>query len=189
VQSVNGWTRRGAATVTVRYELSEADGLRFCEYHIRHSPIVGRRLVRDRYLYPILGVVAGALNLWATGNTAVLAVAAFFGAAWSLWWPGHWRRRYLRQVSQTYAQPENQHLFGEQSLTLNDDGLTVRSPSGAVTEYPWEAIWQIDEEPGFLYVYLDGLSAITIPAHGLMEGDFDALRAALIAHAAGAHRA
>jgi len=166
--------------VTVRYVLTADDGLRFCEYHIRHSPIVGRQIARERYLYPLAGIAIGMAFWWATGRLEVLIAAAVLGAAWTLWWPVRWRRSYLRQAGRAYAEPENRSLFGEHVVSVEPDHLLVRSAAGIESTYPWTSIYEVVEEPGYLYVYVNGLEAITVPTGSIIEGDLDALRDELL---------
>jgi hypothetical protein len=162
--------------VRIRYVLTADDGLRFCEYHIRHSPIVGRQIARERYLYPLAGIAIGLAYWWATERMEVLVAAAMLGAGWTLWWPVRWRRGYIRQARRMYAEPENQSLFGEHVASVEPDHLLVRSAAGIESTYPWTTIHEVVEEPGYLYVYLNGLEAITVPTDGIVEGDVEAFR-------------
>ncbi len=170
--------------MTLRYDLTDEDALRFCAYHIHHSPAIMRELTRARYLYPLLGMGAGFLSWLLAGRLTELVAAALLGSFWTLWWPGHWRRRYLKQARESYREPQNRTLFGSHQLSVDDEGMVVRSPSGIVASYPWASIEGLEEEPGYLYAYVSGLTAIILPEHGMVEGSFEALRQSIHEHLA-----
>ena len=166
----------------MRYVLTDEDALRFCAFHVRHSPAIARDLARARYLYPLLGIGVGLASWLLAGRLVELVAAALLGSFWTLWWPGHWRRRYIGQARRSYHEPQNRSLFGEHELTVDEDGIVVRSPSGIVSTYPWASIEGLEEEPGYLYAYISGLTAVIVPEHGMREGRFADLRARLQEH-------
>jgi YcxB-like protein len=161
--------------VTFRYVLTENDALAFCAYHVDHSPSVQQQLVRARYLYPLVGLGVGLASWLLAGRLAELVAAAVFGSVWTLWWPGHWRRRYLRQAATLYREGHNASLFGEHRLDVESDEMVLRSPTGLVSSYPWASIERVIEQPGYLFVYVNALTAITVPGRGMLEGSFDVL--------------
>ena len=106
-------------------------------------------------------------SVW-SGATLVSLLACF--ACYFLLFRSVTRRRAARAVEQSLRRPDASSLLGEQSVTLEDDGVSVVR-SGQQTFYPWSEVRRVVAEGDYCYISVGPEKAIIIPSSSFADPD------------------
>lgn len=69
----------------------------------------------------------------------------------------------MRKLRQSSTPNENGLMLGEKSIEFGADGITEINPLGSCF-YKWEGVESVEDNNGDLYIFLDKLLALIIPA-------------------------
>jgi hypothetical protein len=160
-------------SVTLEYELGQADLEAFFEHHASHAPYIAARNRRMRWVWAgIFTLLALAYSTWSPGGSVAflgLAVAflLFYGRL-NRWW-------YVRHNRRVNAGPDGPRL-GQTKLELAGGQLLVEAPEGS-SRLDLAAVRRIDESDSHYFIYLGPVSAVIVPkAVGTADAFVRALR-------------
>lgn len=79
-------------------------------------------------------------------------------------------------IRRCYAPQSGAFFDKELELELVETGFILRT-ARMETKIPWRTLERIDSRPGYTYLCIDALNAISIPHKGIVAGDFPAMLA------------
>ncbi len=155
----------------LRYEITVEDQLAFNLHFQKNSPTLRRNrfaivLSVAVFLIASFGAMAELLHRPKFAWMGVVAAVLF-----AVIYPQTWRRSAKRLTSRLIQERPNQALFGRRVSEIRESGLFTCSDF-VETMFFWKAIERIETLPGHTFVYLATVSAVVIPEHNVLEGDY-----------------
>lgn len=155
----------------LRYEITVEDQLAFNLHFQKNSPTLRRTrivcmLAVAVFLIASFGAIAEILH---RPKVAWLGVAA--AVLFAVIYPRTWRRSTRRLNSRLFQERPNRALFGPRVSETRETGLFTSSDFVETMVF-WKAIERIETVPGHTFVYLATVSAVVIPEHNVLEGDY-----------------
>ena len=148
----------------IRYSLTEEDYLNFNMFHVKNSKTVKRALNMQRFLTPILFIVASFI-LSKVGNISFLGLFITFlvvGILWIIFYPRYFYSYVIRNTKKMIKEGKNDGLLGEHHMILSEEGI-VDSTSNGETKVTWVGIQTLSEDKFNIYLYNSSVSAYILP--------------------------
>jgi hypothetical protein len=150
-------------TITV----TKTDYLKFTDYAFRRlrtpQPKAGADFIKNMIIWCIAAIAflfvfqIDSLSLssfhWPSAAIAALPFVVFIVAYSSN----------MRKLRQSSTPNENGLMLGEKTIEFGTDGITEINPLGNCF-YKWESVKSVEDNHGDLYIFLDKLLALIIPA-------------------------
>jgi hypothetical protein len=168
----------------VEYEITLDDALALGYYHNAHASQARRTLTLFRILVILIFAALMAVALLSpeqSGKTAAdrfnaLLPVLIIGVAVISFFPAIQRWAVKRGVSNAFHRRQSNHLSSRFSLSVQPDGLIHRRGDGRKTGVGeritrWEDIRQIVVRPDHAFFYMDGATALIVPARALSDSD------------------
>lgn len=132
-------------------------------YRTRSSIAIGVLISGVSYLaftpgYPLLSLGIGT-------------VAALIFASRA---PSIYKRAVRQSIRRSFAPNSGAYFDSEVELELLETGVIVRTDR-METKFTWKALKGIESRPGYTFLCIDALNAVSIPHKGIVSGDFPAL--------------
>ena len=156
----------------IRYSLTEEDYLNFNMFHIKNSKTAKRALNMQRFLTPILFIVASFV-LSKVGNISFLGLfIAFFMVSilWIIFYPRYFYSYVIRNTKKMIKEGKNDGLLGEHCMIFSEEGI-VDSTTTSETKVTWSGIKNIKEDTHNIYLYNSSVSAYILPKRELNNVD------------------
>lgn len=159
--------------MTINYELREEDYIKFNLYHVEESPSQIKMYWVLRVLAPLLGAVA----MYAIGTSlfnqpsifwSIIAIGFFVG--WIIYYPKEHKKIIANQTKKLLSEGDNSSLFGKQTMTIEDNVITVTSENGN-QELKLDTIKIIKQSEDLIMLYNSSVSAIIIPTRDLTSDE------------------
>ena len=150
----------------IEYELTKSDFEEFHKYHMAHSKI-GRGARLFKYLL-ILVVVLGVLineGIFRGGVTPVMWISllltvVLMGGIFLLM-DALVGRNTAKKMANRLSKKDS-HVLGWRSLEICEDGLMTVKPNAEGKTY-WNGIDRVEENTGYIFVYLNAVAAHIVP--------------------------
>ncbi len=156
----------------IRYSLTEEDYLNFNMFHIKNSKTAKRALNMQRFLTPILFIVASFV-LSKVGNISFLGLfIAFFMVSilWIIFYPRYFYSYVIRNTKKMIKEGKNDGLLGEHCMIFSEEGI-VDSTTTSETKVTWSGIKNIKEDTHNNDLYNSSVSAYILPKRELNNVD------------------
>lgn len=155
----------------IRYEIAAEDLLAFSLHFHQKSPTL-----RRTRMGVVIGLAAMMIGMSFVvseimGNLMVLWLGIVWAVIFAAIYPRLYHRNVKRQLSKLYAEGQNKGLFGPHVTELRDDGLFDSTEFREVLVF-WKGIDRIETLPDHTFVYLSTMSALVIPEHAIIEGNY-----------------
>ena len=160
--------QRGASILKIDYNLTEEDYLNFNLYHAKNSKTVAKSLLIQRFLSPIIFLIAAFIFSWIDDVSLVGSLITFsiIGILWIVYYPKYFYRLIIRNSKKMFKEGKNDGLLGEHCMMLSDEGIVDANPNGE-TKVKWAGIKRFEEDDKYLYIYNSAVSAYIIPKRAL----------------------
>ena len=125
----------------IRYSLTEEDYLNFNMFHIKNSKTAKRALNMQRFLTPILFIVASFV-LSKVGNISFLGLFIAFlivSILWIIFYPRYFYSYVIRNTKKMIKEGKNDGLLGEHCMIFSEEGI-VDSTTTSETKVTWSGI-------------------------------------------------
>jgi len=120
---------------------------------------------------------SGSLEFSHEHSFIVIAVATAFWVPFIYFYMS-WA--YRNSVLKYYALGNNVNLLGEQTITINDCGISGKSAE-ASSSVTWKGLGRIEETNKYIYIFVSSLQAFIIPKQQLTNEVIMEIKATLIA--------
>jgi hypothetical protein len=148
----------------VEFELTKQDYINFNLYHIAHSDIVKRSIVKQRYyaviiycVIPFILVRFTEAPLWYW-----LLIFLVFGTIWVALYPLYLKWHVAKSISKMFDEGKNVGILGKRCIFLTDVGVEEIGDSDESKTH-WNLIESIGETEKYIYIYNSAVSAYIIP--------------------------
>jgi hypothetical protein len=152
----------------IRYNLTEEDYLNFNMFHVKNSKAVKRTLNMQRFLTPIIFIIASFV-LSKVGSMSFLGVFITFlvvSILWIIFYPKYFYSYVIRNMKKMIKEGKNDGLLGEHYMILSDEGI-IDSTSNGETKVSWLGIQTLSEDKHNIYLYNSSVSAYILPKREL----------------------
>jgi YcxB-like protein len=152
----------------INYNLTEEDYLNFNMFHVKNSKVVKRTLNMQRFLTPIIFIVASFV-LSKVGSMSFLGVFITFlvvSILWIIFYPRYFYSYVIRNTKKMIKEGKNDGLLGEHRMVLSEDGI-IDSTSNSETKVTWLGIKTLSEDRQNIYLYNSSVSAYILPKREL----------------------
>jgi YcxB-like protein len=152
----------------INYNLTEEDYLNFNMFHVKNSKVVKRTLNMQRFLTPIIFIVASFV-LSKVGSMSFLGVFITFlvvSILWIIFYPRYFYSYVIRNTKKIIKEGKNDGLLGEHRMVLSEDGI-IDSTSNSETKVTWLGIKTLSEDRQNIYLYNSSVSAYILPKREL----------------------
>jgi hypothetical protein len=141
--------------------------------HLRSISSAAKRSRRGGYTVLFVFWTITGLCLWfRTRDTFLVVGWGLSGLAALAMFLATSERGQRSLVMNLYRDGRNPGLFAPTTLRIEPEGL-VHEAARAVGKLRWEYLERVCRTDRYLFVYVDTLSAITVPKDGVLSGDFD----------------
>ncbi|WP_223592330.1 YcxB family protein [Neobacillus bataviensis] len=154
----------------IRYHLTEEDYLNFNMFHVKNSKAAMRSLNIQRFLLPIIFIIAAYLASTYGDMPFVTAFVIYFIIAvlWIIFYPKIFYRHVKRMTKRMMNEGKNEGMLGEHVLRMTDEGIVDSSANGE-TRVTWAGIVEMKEDQNNIYLYNSGVSACILPKRELHD--------------------
>ena len=158
--------------MTIRFNMQLADTLACVRHYLKSDKGARKAMLWYRVMVPLIwaillipDVAHGRTNIAIAVIGVVTSVGWWFGA------PALYVRLVVRQAKKAYGRPENEKLFGNVEMTLEEDGVKVKkSDREAVSS--WSNITKAAKSADYIFLHLSNVSMIAIPRRDLSEQEW-----------------
>lgn len=164
--------------MTINYELSEEDYIKFNVHHIEDSPSQMKLFWVLRVLLPLLCAVAIysiGTALFEESHVYWSIIAIGFFIVWVLYYPAQHKKMIASQTKKMLSEGDNTSLFGKKTLTVKDTLMTVTGENEQ-EQFKIESIKKIKQLDDLIVIYNSSVSAIIIPIRDLSLEEIDYLK-------------
>ncbi|MCZ2256932.1 YcxB family protein [Sporosarcina sp. G11-34] len=154
----------------IDYSLTEEDYLEFNLFHAKNSEAVSKSLMLQRFLSPIVFIIAAFTFSW-VGDISLLASLigfSFISILWIVYYPKYFYYLLMKNSKKLLKEGKNDGLIGERYMTLSEQGIIDVSSNGE-TKVNWAGIKSIQEDTNHYYLYNSAVSAYIIPKRALQN--------------------
>ncbi|MGG1678274.1 YcxB family protein [Neobacillus sp. NRS-1170] len=154
----------------IRYHLTEEDYLNFNMFHVKNSKAAMHSLNIQRYLLPVIFIIAAYLASTYGDLPFVEAFVIYFITAvlWILFYPKFFFRHVKRMTMKMMKEGKNEGMLGDHVLRMTDEGIVDSSANGE-TRVNWAGIVEMKEDQNYIYLYNSGVSACILPKRDLND--------------------
>ncbi|WP_100330417.1 YcxB family protein [Bacillus xiapuensis] len=156
----------------IKYNLTEQDYLNFNMFHVKNSKAVKRTLNMQRFLTPILFVIASFV-LSKVGSMYFLGLFIAFlvvSILWIIFYPKYFYSYVIRNTKKMIKEGRNDGLLGEHHMILSEEGI-IDSTSKSETKASWSGIQTLSEDKHNIYLYNSSVSAYILPKRELDDAE------------------
>lgn len=156
----------------IRYNLTEEDYLNFNMYHVRNSKVVTKALNMQRFLTPIIFIIA-ALVLSTFESLSFLGALIPFliiSILWVIFYPKYFYSYVIRNTKKMIREGKNENLLGDHHMILSEEGI-IDTTSNRETKVTWSGIQMLSEDSHSFYLYTSSVSAYIVPKRELENVD------------------
>jgi hypothetical protein len=156
----------------VNYNLTEEDYINFNLYHLKNSKTGKKALNMQRFLSPVIFMVAAYVISTFGGMPLLSSFIIFFitSVLWVIFYPKYFYSLITRNVKKMIKEGKNDGLLGDHSLIMTDEGI-VDTSSNRETKVTWSGIESFKEDNDNLYLYISSVSAYILPKRELHHVD------------------
>jgi hypothetical protein len=155
----------------IEYEFRQEDLIHFNEIRVKKNPELQNEFRKHRFL--ILGVMLFVSFFYYLyyKDIEIPAYILVLGCLWIFGFkPYEMKIDIRRQILAKYTEAEKEAMFGEYKLSIEQDHLLEKSPSGK-HKMAWKDLVRIEESDKYVYIYVDLDAALVIPKETLKSGD------------------
>lgn len=158
--------------MTIRFDMQLADTLACVKHYLKNDKGARRAMLWYRVLVPLIWVILLISDvIHGRMNVAIAIVGVATSVAWWFGAPALYLRLVLRQAKKAYGKPENEKLFGNVEMTLDENGVKVKkSDREAVSR--WSNITKAAKSADYIFLHLSNISMIAIPRRDLSEQEW-----------------
>lgn len=158
--------------MTIRFDMQLADTLACVKHYLKNDKGARRAMLWYRVLVPLIWVILLIPDvIHGRMNVAIAIVGVATSVAWWFGAPALYLRLVLRQAKKAYGKPENEKLFGNVEMTLDENGVKVKkSDREAVSS--WSNITKAAKSADYIFLHLSNISMIAIPHRDLSEQEW-----------------
>lgn len=167
------------------FNVEKEDVLALACHYYDTSPTVRSNLLKTQIGAGLVFAGAGMLALIGTGQiggAGIVAVVLLVCLGISVVGVPSLYRFGLRRTAEKFIdETAYRKAFGSYTLTLNDDGITSKSPIGE-GRYTWESINSVALTPQHLFIFLAGPQGFAVPRAQLPDSTIQDLKAFAESH-------
>ena len=154
----------------IHYHLTEDDYLNFNLFHVKNSKTAIRSLNIQRYLLPIIFIIAAYLASKYGNMPFLTAFIIYFIVAvlWIIFYPRYFYRHIGRMTRRMMKEGKNDGMLGDHVMKLTEEGIVDSSANGE-TKVNWAGIIEMKEDDDNIYLYNSGVSAYILPKRELVD--------------------
>jgi hypothetical protein len=153
--------------INLTFDIGRDDLIAFSQAFHDHSPSMKTAVRRAQFTLPALLVLIAAYSYLKHGGISIVLPLSI-GLIWFFFYPAYFRRKILKATERMLKETSYQKSFGSYSVTLADDGIASKSPTGE-SKYKWEAVSRVQLTPDHLHIYLTGPVGYPIPRRQIGE--------------------
>ncbi|WP_091529272.1 YcxB family protein [Alkalibacterium subtropicum] len=153
----------------INYEVNEEDFIQFNLHYIIDSPAQRKTYWFLRLLIPLMFSVLiyfiGTVLFSQPAIYWMIIATGFFGLG-VLYFPDQYRKVILKQTRKMLSKGKKDGLFGEKTLTISEDAVTVTGDK-AQEELKLKDIKRIEQYDDMILIYDSSRSAVIVPTREL----------------------
>jgi len=155
----------------LEYSVSEDDIISFSHYHALQQPGYMDSLIRHKFVWPGMLVVAGIYTYFFSRSPILAVVFAFVGILWGYFIPGIIKKLHGKHALKNNKEKGNTAI-GKHSLRIEKDYL-VDCCNDDETKIKWEDILRVEKTDGVSLIYLGMEAAMVVPEASVTKGIYD----------------
>lgn len=152
----------------IKYNLTEEDYVNFNMFHVKNSKVVNRALNMQRFLTPIIFIIASIVFSKVGGMPfpGVFITFLVVSIVWMIFYPKYFYSHIIRNTKKMIKEGKNDGLLGEHQMILSEEGI-IDSTSNGETKVSWSGIQTLSEDNYNIYLYNSSVSAYILPKREL----------------------
>jgi hypothetical protein len=152
------------------YKNTKDDIITYGKLLYKKSPTVQQHRKKASNFAAFLALIF-AIGIWYLYSHQMMLLWLATSIVWVTYIPLRHKRRYLKNMVETFEKDENRTFFGEHQLTIDESGLTDEIENG-VSQVGWNKIEHIEETESHLYIFIDSAMAFVVPQQNISEGNY-----------------
>lgn len=163
--------------ITATYLVRKEDVLAMSMRYYATSPTMRKSRILIQVGVPVLMVLVVALSyLVDPDNLIFVAPLLLVAILWAGFYPRLHERLLLRGSERIYNGPDYQKIFGVQTLTMTEKGISSTSQIGEGTYY-WPSVSSISLNSDYLFIFLAGRKGYVIPRDQVPDATIQEMKA------------
>ena len=155
----------------LEYSVSEDDVINFSHYHALQQPGYRDNLIRHKFVWPGMLVVAGIYTHFFSQSPVLAMIFIFAGILWGYFIPEIIKKLHGKHAVNKSIEKGNS-VIGSHSLRLEKDYL-VDHCNDTETRIKWEDVLRVEKTDGISLIYLGLEAAMIIPKSSVTKGVYD----------------
>ena len=158
--------------MTIRFDMQLADTLACVKHYLKSDKGARKAMLWYRVLVPLIWAILLIPDV-AQGrmNVAIVVVGVVTSVVWWFAAPALYLRLVLRQAKKAYGKPENEKLFGNVEMTLDESDVRVKKSDREAVSL-WSNISKAAKNADYIFLHLSNVSMIAIPRRDLSEQEW-----------------
>lgn len=155
-----------------QYEITPDDFVAFNVYFAETDPVIRKTQQKLRRGTTMLVFFGGLIFMLALDHFTPVAVILYGAlAAFWFWLYPRWVHRNLKKnVDRTIKSASNKSICGSKTFTMDETSCTLTGENENST-YEYSAFQKTVDDGGHIYLFLDDISALIIPARAFPSDD------------------
>lgn len=154
----------------IEYELREEDLVHFNELQLKNSPEIQKNIRKNRVFVPAILLLVGLFYYVYYVDIKTTIYISFLAFGWAFISPYAMKMDMRRQLLEKYTDQEKKDIFGLHTLSIEQEHLFEKSPSGNKHKTPWKDMLRVDYLEKYVHIFIDLNSAIIIPKETVKNG-------------------
>lgn len=156
----------------IKYENKNSDIEAYGQLLYAKSPTVKQHRKKAWLTAVVLIVIFGIVLYVFNEDTNIQIFWLVLSVAWLIYIPFQHKKKYLKNMIETYQDENHKNFFGFHELTVSDSGLT--DEIGIVVNHTgWDKIEHIEETDSHAFIFINSAMAHAISKENILDGDFE----------------
>lgn len=155
----------------IEYELREQDLIHFNELQLKNNVEMQKNIRKNRIFVPAVMLLIGMFYYVYYANMLTTVYITLLACVWAIASPYTMKVDWRRKLLASYTEKEKKLMFGRHKLSIEQDGLAEKSPTGRHIT-PWKNILRVTYLKKYVHIFIDINSAIIIPLETIKTGDW-----------------
>lgn len=155
----------------IEYELREEDLVHFNEMRLKNDPEIQKNIRKNRVFVPAILLLIGMFYYVYYVDIKTTIYISVLACGWAFVSPYAMKMDLRRQLLENYTKQEKKDIFGLHTLSIEQEHLAEKSPSGNKHKTLWKDMLRVDFLKKYVHIFIDLNSAIIIPIETVKHGD------------------
>jgi hypothetical protein len=154
----------------IKYVLTKEDYIQYNLHHMRESETIKKSLFMQRYIVSLIFLIVPFVFAKVSEIPFVhwMIVFLIIYLIWMLYYPKYFASLTKKRLQKIINEGKNLSLFGERTISLNEDGIVESSKAGE-SKTNWSVVERVDETGKYIFIYVSSVNAYIVPTRAFAD--------------------